>query len=90
MPRAPVTVLGGLPLIADVWFTRGDGYSTDDDAGVDALYWRKRDGTAGKEISEAMYERINKQDEWWEAYVTEQASDWLAYSDHNDGMVTFK
>jgi len=87
MPRAPVTVMGGLPLIADVWFTRGDGYSTDDDGGVDALYWCKRDGTAGKEISEAMYERISKRDEWWEAHVTEQASDWLAYSDHIEGTV---
>ena len=72
-------MLGGLPAIADVWFTRGDGWMTDDDAGVDAIYWRKRDGSKGAEFSERMYERLEKHDEYWQAYVTEQVSEWLAY-----------
>lgn len=81
MPEAPVTVLGGLPLIAEVWFTRGDGWCTDDDAGVDALYWRKRDGSKGKEVSQKIYDRLEKADTYWEASVTEQVSEHLAYEE---------
>lgn len=76
MVFVPATILGGLPVIADVWFSRGDGWMTDDDAGVNAIYWEKRDGTCGKEVSAKVYARLDKTD-YWQAYVTEQASDWL-------------
>ncbi len=80
MPFAPVTILGGLPVIAEVWFSRGDGWMTDDDAGVDGLYWIKRDGTRGKHVSRKIWDRLDKID-YWQCDVVEQASDWLAYSD---------
>jgi len=77
MVYVPCTILGGLPVIANVWYTRGDGYITDDDAGVDEVFWRKRDGSRGKEVSKAVYDRLEKYDKWWQAAVTEQANDWL-------------
>jgi hypothetical protein len=67
-------------VIAEVWFTRGDGWTTDDDAGVDALYWQKRDGSKAKEVSQAVYDRLEKLDPYWEASVTEQVCDYLAYN----------
>lgn len=79
MPSGPCTVLGGLPLLADVWFTRGDGWTTDDDAGVDALYWQRRDGSKGEPVSPAIYERLDKSDPYWEAGVIEQVSEHLSY-----------
>lgn len=82
MVEGPCTVLGGLPLIAEVTFTRGDGWMTDDDAEVDALYWVKADGTKGKPVSQAFYDRLEKRDEWWQAGVIEQVCDHIAYSDY--------
>lgn len=75
MKFIPVTVRGGLPVIADVWFS-GPDYYGEYDSGVNALYWQKRDGTRGNELSKALMEKIKSQD-YWEAYVTEQANDWL-------------
>lgn len=72
----PVTIKGGLPVIAEVWFS-GPDYHGEYDAGVDALYWRKRDGTPGKELSQHIIDGL---DDYWEAYVTEQADDWLGYN----------
>lgn len=76
MPLCPVTILGGLPVLADVWFSSGGGWQSDGDAGVDALYWRKRDGTKGAEVSTKIYDRLDKEP-YWQADVTEQANDWL-------------
>lgn len=88
MVYCPVTVLGGLPVIADVWFS-GPDYEGEYDAGVDALYWMKRDGSRGKELSQKVMDRIEKQS-YWDAYVTEQANEWLSVSIptyHRDGRV---
>lgn len=76
MTRVPVTIMGGLPVIADVWFS-GPDYYGEYDCGVDCLYWRKSDGTAGKELPVRVLERLEKHDSFWEADITEQASDWL-------------
>jgi hypothetical protein len=81
MPEGPATVLGGLPVIAEVWFTRGDGWMTDDDAGVDALYWRKKDGTKGAPLSQKIMDRIKKEN-YWECDVIEAVSDYLAYEQY--------
>lgn len=84
------TVLGGLPVVAEVWFSRGDGWMTDDDAGVDALYWRKRDGSKGAELSQKIMDRIEAADSYWQCEVTEQANDWLgcnAPTRYSDGRV---
>lgn len=95
MPEGPCTILGGLPVIAEVWFTRGDGWMTDDDAGVDALFWQKRDGSKGKEVSQKIYDRLEKSDPYWQCGVTEQVFDYLAYTADNqdddqvDAMVPF-
>ncbi len=79
MAEGPATILGGLPVIAEVWFTRGDGWATDDDAGVTALYWVKKDGTKGKEVPESIYERCAKADDYWECDVIDAVSDHIAY-----------
>ncbi len=79
MPEGPCTILGGLPVIAEVWFTRGDGWTTDDDAGVDALYWIKRDGTKGKPVPQSIYDRLEKKDPYWEGDVTLAVSEHLSY-----------
>lgn len=86
MVKAPVSILGGLPVIADVWSTRGDGWTTDDDAGVNHLYWHTKrsyeDPTKhGKEIPQSIYDRLDKTDAYWEVSVTEQAFDWLSHRD---------
>lgn len=82
MPDCPVTILGGLPVIAEVWFS-GPDYYGEYDAGVDGIYWQKRDGSKGKEVSKAVYDRLHKID-YWDAYVTEQASEYLAYSQQDE------
>jgi hypothetical protein len=82
MPFAPATVLGGLPVIAEVWFD-GPDWQGEHDAGVDALYWQKRDGSCGKPLSQRIMDRVEKHDPYWQAHVTEQASDWIAYHEHN-------
>lgn len=79
MAEGPATILGGLPVIAEVWYTRGDGWTTDDDAGVDCLYWQKRDGTKGKPLPEHMYDRLAKKDPYWEVEVVDQVFDYLNY-----------
>lgn len=75
----PVTVLGGLPVIAEVWFS-GPDYYGEYDCGCDALYWEKRDGSCGAPLSERMMKRVEAFDEYWEADVTEAANDWLSVS----------
>lgn len=76
--EGPATILGGLPVIAEVWYTRGDGYSTDDDCGVDALYWQKRDGSKGAPLPQKIWDRLDKID-YWEADVCEAVFDYLSY-----------
>lgn len=80
MPEAQVSVLGGLPVIADVWFS-GPHYFGEYDAGVNALYWARRDGTRGKEVSQKIYDKLDKRDPYWQADVTERASEALAYEE---------
>jgi len=78
MPFVQVTILGGLPVIAEVSFYRGDGWSTDDDARVDGLYWRRANGKRGKPVSEAIYAKLEKRNPCWDSDVIEQASEQLA------------
>lgn len=72
--RGPATILGGLPVFAVCWYTRGDGWSTDDDCGVEALYWLRRDGTPGKELPQKIIDRLEKVP-FWEADVCEMVCD---------------
>ncbi len=77
MVLIPVNILGGLPVIAECWFS-GPDYEGEYDAGVDTLYWQRSNGLPGKEVSETIYDRCHKYDSYWQADVTEQANDWLA------------
>lgn len=79
MPFGPATILGGLPVIAEVLFTRGDGWTTDDDADVVGVFWMKRDGTAGKPVPQHMLDRAEKVCSWWESDVIEAVSEHLAH-----------
>jgi hypothetical protein len=81
MPEGRGTICGGLPVIAHVTFTRGDGWTTDDDAEVDEIYWMKKDGTKGKPIPEHLRERAEKQD-YLLCNLIEQVSDYLAYEQY--------
>jgi hypothetical protein len=80
------TILGGLPVMAEVWFTRGDGYYTDDgyNAGVDGLYWLTRAGKRGKALPQSIMDRLEKKDPYWQASVTEQVSEALAYESYQE------
>jgi hypothetical protein len=73
MVLVPVTIRGGLPVIAEVWYS-GPDYQGEYDAGVDALYWRKRDGSPGKQLSNKIIDGLESH---WQAYITEQANDWI-------------
>lgn len=79
MPSAIVTILGGLQVWAEVWFSKD--YYGECDAGVDSLHWiKRRKGRApakGNEVSQKVYDRLDK-DPYWQADVTEQASEILA------------
>lgn len=78
MPSGPATILGGLPVIAEVWFS-GPDYQGEYNAGVDGLYWQRRDGTAGSQLSEKVMSRLP---DYWQGDVIEQVSDYLAMRDY--------
>ncbi len=84
MPLVHATILGGLPIVADVWFS-GPDYFGEYDSGVDGLYWRRRDGLAGKRLSDSLMARVEKRDPHWESNVIEEANDWLMEHAGPDG-----
>jgi len=70
------TILGGLPVIADVdWGTDywGEGY-----AEIGAIYWMKRDGSKGKPIPQKVFDRAEVYDSCFSSLV-EQLSEQCAY-----------
>lgn len=78
MPGAPVTILGGLPVWAEVFFGVHD-YGPDGKdywAEVDNLFWLKHDGTKGKQVPQSLFDKAMKN--YGEAAITEQVSDYLA------------
>lgn len=77
--EGPCTVLGGLPMWAVCWYTRGDGWETDDDCGVTSLHWQKRDGSKGAEVSQKIYDRLEKADPYWESPVVDAVSEHVAF-----------
>lgn len=59
------TILGGLPVFVEI--NAGKDADTPNGPGeyyaeVDGIYWLKRDGTKGKEISEKIWDRAIKYD----------------------------
>lgn len=77
------TVKGGMPLWAVCIAGVDDGPNGREYwSEVASLHWLKKDGTKGKEITQAMYASIEKYDEFWQAEVTEQVSEALAYEEY--------
>lgn len=95
--EGPCTVLGGLPL----WAKCSAGVDDSPVCGreywseVNTLHWLKKDGTPGKEVSQAIYDKLEKYDSYWEGGVTEQVSDYLMHeqwlAEHPEGkdMIPF-
>lgn len=81
MAEAPATILGGLPVIAEVSFGKdSDTPSGPGDywAEVENIYWMKRDGSKGREIPKHLWDRAEKYDRYFGS-LTEQVSDHLAH-----------
>lgn len=72
--------MGGLPVIAAVWYS-GPDWQGEYDEGVDALYWPNRDGTRGKQLSQSLMDKIAKKDPYWEGHVCEQVGEYFAMQD---------
>ena len=72
----PGTILGGLPIIAEVSWGY-DGFFCEDWSSVETIYWRKRDGSAGKPVSQALLDRAERYDPYFATLIeqlTEQAA----------------
>lgn len=83
---APVTVLGGLGVIAEVDFPPYETFGIDPsgwnpEPSVVCLYWPRRGGSTGTPLSDAIMRKIER-DEYWQADVIEQASEAHAFSEH--------
>lgn len=77
---APVTILGGLPVVAFVAF--GKDADTPNGAGeywaeVEDICWMKKDGSAGKSIPQHLIDKAEVYDPYF-ANLTESVSDHLA------------
>ena len=80
---APVRILGGLVLMAEVDFPVYQTFGVDPsgwnpDPSVNCLYWQRRDGSIGNPVSDNVMEKIRRKD-YWDADVIEQVSDALAH-----------
>jgi hypothetical protein len=82
-------ILGGLPVFARCWFSRGHGLD-DDDCGVDSMHWLKRDGTAGAELPQSVIDRLDKKQPYWEADVCEQVVESYHYAKEADSAGVFE
>ena len=86
MAEAPVIILGGRPVIAEVSSGVDDNPISGREywAEVDALYWQKRDGSKGKPVSQVIYDKLEKYDPCWESSIIEQVGEWLAYEQYRE------
>lgn len=76
---APVSILGGLPVFAEVSF--GKDSDTPNGPGdywaeVDDIYWMKRDGSKGKPLPEHLFDKAMADDG---ADIIESVSDYLSH-----------
>jgi hypothetical protein len=82
LPEGPGTILGGLPVIAEVSFGVSDGPDGRDYwAEVDTIYWMKRNGSKGKAIPQHIRDRAEKYDYYF-CNLIEQVQDHLVYQDY--------
>lgn len=85
--EGPARILGGLPVWAVCWYTRGDGWTQDDDAGVESLHWLKRDGTKGALLSQKILDRLERTNPHWECDVCDTVFEAHAYADSEEAEV---
>jgi len=82
----PATILGGLPVIVEIAF--GKDADTPNGAGdywaeVEHIWWRKRDGSAGKELPAKVYDRAELYDPDFCALI-ENVSEEMAYEAYEE------
>lgn len=73
------TILGGLPVIAEVdWGTDywGEGY-----ADISQIYWIKHDGSKGKPIPQKVFDRAENYDSYFSSLI-EQLSEQCAHEQY--------
>lgn len=77
MVKHIATILGGLPVIADVSFGH-DGFTGEYYSEVSQLYWVKKDGSPGKALPQHIKDKAEKYDPSF-ASLTENVSEMLAH-----------
>jgi|LakMenEpi03Aug12_release.lakeMendotaPanAssembly.Ray.scaffolds.fasta_scaffold559643_2 hypothetical protein len=88
MYEGEATVFGGLRVWAQIYYEKGDGWMTDDDAHVEEIYWLKRNGQKGKPFSKKLWERLDRdKNNYWQADVIEQVFDYVSGYEPNDEKV---
>lgn len=70
-------ILGGLPVIATVYWSY-DEWTMEHDFTIEAICWRKRDGTAGKPVPQSVWDRAEKHDSYF-CNLNEQLNEQAAY-----------
>lgn len=81
MVQAPATILGGLPVIAEVVFgyDSGSAYSPAEYySEVEGIFWMKRNGKPGKPIPDHLWERAEKDDPYF-AGLIDQVTEHLVH-----------
>ena len=76
------TILGGLPVMATVWFDRDD-FSGEYLAEVEEICWVKRNGKPGKEIPQKVRDRAAVYDPCF-CCLVEDVSEQLAWERENE------
>jgi len=76
------SILGGLPIIAEVAFGY-DSWNMEHWAEVEGIFWRKRDGTKGKAISQALRDRAEKYDPYFSNLI-EYINEEMAYEKESE------
>lgn len=97
MVAVPGSILGGLPVIAEICFGYDSGtpYSTGGGyAEVDAIYWMKRNGSKGKMIPDHLKERAEAYDPYFAELIERATEHLIAEADEEadikrDRMVAF-
>jgi hypothetical protein len=82
MPLGVGTILGGLPVVADVSFGRDD-FTGEYWAEVEHIYWLKKGDKPGKKIPQHVRDRAAKYDHYFSNLI-EQVSDYLAYQNYEE------
>lgn len=73
----PGTILGGLPIIATVRWTYDD-WTNEHDFEIESICWLKRNGEAGKPVSQSVLDRAEKHDPYF-CNLNEQLSEQAAH-----------